>query len=494
MLNMTQINDIRRRVRAGEPVAKIARETGHWRNTVAKYADMEDFRLPVPVRRGRPSKLDDYKKWIDQVLAEDTKARRKQRHTAKRIHDRLVAERGARVSYTLVQRYVKKRKKEMGLKSAAEFLDLDWAPGSCQVDFGHADFRIGEVKVDRPFLVACFPYSNVGLAQVSAGETAECVIEALTAIFMFIGGVPPVLVFDNATGVGRRVGKEIRTSRLFAAFAAHYGFQWRLTNPHAGHEKGAVESKVGAIRRNLLVPVPRVFDEARYNERLLADCLALSGKDHYRKGEAEVTLFERDKAALGPLPSIVFEAVRWKRVKTDKFGHVTIDGLHRYSTDPAYGCVEVLVGLGAREVVICDCRGGEIARHKRAFGARPTDSVDPACQLSVLALKPAAWGQSRVRPDAPGPLRDWIDAAGDGERKEVLRSLRDLEAVYGYRAALAGLAGAIERVGRPEAGAAELLAAVACRGRTVVTYDEPADIAVYDAAYRTTGQGWQGVA
>ena len=44
------------------------------------------------------------------------------------------------------------------------------------------------------------------------------------AVFRYIGGVPARIVFDNATGVGRRVCDEIRTSGLFAAFAEHYGF------------------------------------------------------------------------------------------------------------------------------------------------------------------------------------------------------------------------------------------------------------------------------
>ena len=58
-----------------------------------------------------------------------------------------------------------------------------------------------------------FPHSNVGLTQVLWGETAECVCEGLADVFEFIGDLPKRAVFDNADGIGRRVGDEIRLKR-----------------------------------------------------------------------------------------------------------------------------------------------------------------------------------------------------------------------------------------------------------------------------------------
>jgi hypothetical protein len=60
-------------------------------------------------------KLDPFKADIDTWLTEDKKAKRKQRHTAQRIYDRLVKEHTGNFtcSYRTVAGYVAKRKKEI---------------------------------------------------------------------------------------------------------------------------------------------------------------------------------------------------------------------------------------------------------------------------------------------------------------------------------------------------------------------------------------------
>lgn len=66
-----------------------------------------------------------------------------------------------------------------------------------------------------------------------------------------IGGVPPLLIFDNATGVGKRVGSQVHETELFRRFRAHYGCRVKFCNPYAGYEKGNVERKVDYVRANL---------------------------------------------------------------------------------------------------------------------------------------------------------------------------------------------------------------------------------------------------
>lgn len=89
------VNDIRSMDAAGRSRSEIARMLHVSRNTVAKYADMEDMSpaAPMPRRRGRPA-LEGNEEWVAGVLEADLGAPRKQRHTARRIYDRLVAERG----------------------------------------------------------------------------------------------------------------------------------------------------------------------------------------------------------------------------------------------------------------------------------------------------------------------------------------------------------------------------------------------------------------
>ena len=193
--------------------------------------------------------------------------------------------------------------RERGARDAQGYLQLRWLAGECQVDFGEADFRVRGVLQRGRYLTVSFPHSNVGLTQVFWGETSECVCQGLRDVFEFTGGVPRRAVFDNATEVGRRVAGQVRLSSMFRLFSAHYGLDYAFTNPYSGNEKGSVENKVGAHRRNLFVPVPAFHDVRAFNRRLLGSCLDLSeGKRHYRLGNPELELFGEDRAALGPLP------------------------------------------------------------------------------------------------------------------------------------------------------------------------------------------------
>ena len=309
--------------------------------------------------------MEPYAETVEGWLREDLRVWRKQRHTARRIHDRLVEEEGFQGSYETVRNFVRAAReriaRERGEREAQGYLVLDWRPGECQVDFGQADFRVRGTLRRGHYLVVEFPHSNVGLAQVFWGETAECVCHGLRAAFEFAGGVPSRAVFDNATEVGRRVGSKVVASALFRAFAAHYGLDYSFTNPYSGNEKGSVENKVGALRRNLFVPVPSFHDVEAFNRRLLERCAAASeGKPHYRKGAAESGLFEEDRAAMSPLPGAPFSCVAWVTRKCDAQGCFKAGGDHRYSAGPALAGAEVAVAMGAFEVTVVG-PGGEVA-------------------------------------------------------------------------------------------------------------------------------------
>jgi transposase len=113
---MAQIDSIRQLFfEKGLGYAEIARVTGFDVKTVKKYVHMEDFNQPLPKpRQIRGSKLDKYKEQIDEWMVADKQERKKQRHTARRIFDRLVKEcPGFDCSYRLVADYVSRKKKEI---------------------------------------------------------------------------------------------------------------------------------------------------------------------------------------------------------------------------------------------------------------------------------------------------------------------------------------------------------------------------------------------
>jgi len=252
MLTMDQIHDIRSRFfEKGENISQIA-TTLHldWK-TVQKYVDMTDFNLPDPKPASEQRfcpKLDPYKPTIDQWLEEDKNAPRKQRHTAKRVYNRLRKQfQDFDCSYRTVASYYAVKHKELFSGPKDGFLPLEHKPGEAQADFGTAEFYENGKKRTGKYLEVSFPYSNKGYLQLFYGENTECLLEGLNAIFRHIGGVPAELWFDNTktivTHVIRGGGRSL--TERFERFREHYRFKAIFMNPGEGHEKGNVENKVG---------------------------------------------------------------------------------------------------------------------------------------------------------------------------------------------------------------------------------------------------------
>ncbi len=140
----------------GMPIREAARVFGLHRETVSKmllYSVPPGYRRSEPVRR---PKLDAFTGVIDRILDEDRAAPRKQRHTAKRIFERLRDEHGFTGGYTIVKDYVRERK----LRSREVFVPLAHDPGHAQVDFGEALVVIAGVERKAHFLAMDLPHSD----------------------------------------------------------------------------------------------------------------------------------------------------------------------------------------------------------------------------------------------------------------------------------------------------------------------------------------------
>lgn len=216
---MPIVQDIRRLDRQGMSRAQIARRLHVDRGTVAKYADMEDCSPKPKADRRYGSKIDPYAHLVDGWLEADRLLPRKQRHTIRRVHDRLLAETDYDGEYSTTMRYVHRwREANRGVPDREGYVRLEWAAGSMQVDFGVARARIAGEMADVHCLVVSLPYSNMRLCVALPGENAECLCHGLMLVFEHIGGVPPVIVMDNATGAGRRNAKgEVALTGVFSA-------------------------------------------------------------------------------------------------------------------------------------------------------------------------------------------------------------------------------------------------------------------------------------
>jgi len=484
---MPQIHGIRELSRDGHSVAEISRQENVDEKTVRKYLKQEDFSPRPPEKLQRSSRLDPHKPLIDAWLREDQNRWRKQRHTAKRIHERLQKESpGYNCSYNIVQRYVKSVKSTLRTQRASQ--ELVWHPGEAQADFGEADFIEQGTQVRKKYLTLSFPHSNDSFTQVFGGETAECVCQGLKDIFHYIGGVPWVIVFDNATGVGRRIGSVIHESNLFRRMRAHHRFSVRFCNPYSGHEKGHVENKIGYTRRNLFVPEP-VFDDIQaFNRELLERHREKAEEMHYKKLLPIKDLFETDKQSLLPLPRARFDACRYEYLKTDGYGKIHLDARHHYSTQPEYARQEVLVVVRAHTIDILDEQKRVLVCHPRRFGTKRSDTVDYRTSLAMLTRNAGAWKNSGIRELVSPELKRLMDNQPRDQLKATLRTMQQLATTYDFQTALHALSEGI-RIDRTRFCDTAVLAARISEYGLDTAAEAGPDLSGYDTLLEPAGVG-----
>jgi transposase len=443
---MDQIHHIREMFyQQDKNISQIASETGLNRKTIRKYVDMEDFNSQPPTSgsgESHESKLDTFKPLIDEWLQADKLAPRKQRHTAKRVFRRLRDEtEGFDCSYRLVALYVKSRKEELRLKRTEGYIPLQHHPGEGQADFGTADFyENGKLHHEAKYLVLSFPYSNGGFFQLNYGENMECLLEGMVAIFEHIGGVPNEIWFDNTRTIVTQIikGGGRNVTERFQRFCEHYRIKAVFMNPESGWEKGSVENKVGYLRRNELVPVPRFDSLQEENKSLLERCDADMQREHYDDDDNRFIseLFQEDKARLLPLPSTPFDTALYTTANTDKYGKFTLDGgKHRYSASPAFCETCVNLKLTSSEVVVMDKNMHDIVRHKRLYGDEH-ERMDWLPYLTYIARKPRSLRNSGIYDMMPQTMQIYMDNCESKERGRVLKTLAELTERTGFSSAV----------------------------------------------------------
>ena len=254
---------------------EAARVYGLHRDTVRK---MLKHSVPPGYRRQSPPrrpKLDPYRGVIDRILDEDGSLPKKQRHTAKRIYDRLRTEYGFGGKYTIVKDYVREHRR----RTREMYVPLTHPAGHAQCDFGQARAVIGGVEQAIHYFALDMAHSDGCFIKAYPAETTEAFCDGHVAAFSFLGGVPRSILYDNTRlavakimGDGRR-----RRTRVFSELVSHYLFEDRFGRPGKGNDKGKVEGLVGYARRNFLVPAPSFASFDALNAHLEERCLERLG-------------------------------------------------------------------------------------------------------------------------------------------------------------------------------------------------------------------------
>lgn len=402
MLKMDQYELIRTAHRVyGKGIREIANEYGHHRKTVRKALREAEQRVHNQAVKASPV-MDKVKSLIDEWLQSDRKAPRKQRHTARRIYHRLVAEYSFTGGESTVRNYVGLRKRELCLGHCASMMPLCPVCGQeAEVDWGEAEVIIARKQIKAHLFCMRPRYSGKRFVRAYPNETQEMFLEGHQQGFEYFGGVFPTLVYDNLRTAVKKIlrGRSREEQESFHAFRSHYTFTARFCNPGEGHEKGGVEGLVGYARRNFLVPLPEFESFAALNTFLLQQCEKHDQQTLIRDEQPQViaALFAEEKKHLIPLPSSPYSIIRTITVKVDAYQTVCLERNH-YSVPSRYVGLRLNASLSCWKITLF-YQHTQVAQHQRLFGQHGW-ALDPFHYLESLKRKTGAFDQAR-------PLQGW---------------------------------------------------------------------------------------
>jgi transposase len=329
---------------------------------------------------------------IRQWLTEDKEAPPKQRHTARRVWERLVDEFDADVAESSVRRYVRECRRELHLEHVDVAIVAHYEPGEeAQVDFGLSDVFIAGERTQVAVFELRLSHSGVAIHVAFGSEGQEAFLEGHVIAFSRLGGVPARIRYDNARALVARVlrGRNRIETERFIALRSHYGFDSSYCPPGetGAHEKGGIEGEVGRQRRHFFVPVPKAKSLADLNRRLEeADRRDLARHIGARR-QTVGTMGEADRAALRPLPSIPFDPARIERVRVDRKARVCVRQSF-YSVPARYAGRELMARISGTRIEVTEA-GTVVASHERST-VRGSQTLLLDHYLEILTRKPGA--------------------------------------------------------------------------------------------------------
>jgi transposase len=414
----------------GESKRSILREYGIHFKTLQKILAHSE---PPGYRQREPRskrKIGPYLAVIDEILTQDREAPRKQRHTAKRIFDRLRSEYGYDGGYTSVKEAVRSFRQ----RQSEVFMPLCHRPGEAQVDFGFAKIDWNGEREKVALFVMSLPYSDAFFICAFPRECTEAFQMGHCLAFEFFGAVPWRISYDNSkVAVKKVVGKRLRElTEGFLRLQSHFLFEEHFCRVRRANEKGHVESLVGYGRRNFMVPVPRVSTLSNLNAHLLERCEAELSRQLKGKEKTKGELLEEERGCMLSLPKHRFEARRIEKARASSLSLVRFDR-NDYSVPTAYAHHPVTV-VGSIDEVKLVVNDRLVARHVRCWKKHRV-LFDPVHYLALLERKPGALDFARPLekwelPECFGVLRRRLESdLGDEGVREYIKVLRILEKV-----------------------------------------------------------------
>jgi transposase len=422
-------SEIRRRVRAGE--LSMRQACSEYRLNFRTVPKIVRHAEPPPLRapQSRPKPiLGPFLPVLQPIIDDDRHAPPKQRHTARRIYERLRDEHGHAGCPSIGRDAVRASKQAQ----AEVFVPLLHPPGEGQVDFGRAEVVVAGVRHKAALFVLTLPHSNARFGCLFPRECTETLHEGHARAFAFFGGVARRISYDHSqSAVTKLTGPhERQLPREFLRLPSHFTFVAHFCRLRQAHEKGHVENGVGYVRRNFLVPVPAGDSWDDLHAHLAAACRREFERTGGGRDRTTAELLAGDPAAFWPLPTEPFEARRLEPVTINALSLGRFDS-NDYSVPTAFA-YQALTAVGTSDRVRFHRRGVVVAEHARCWGKRQV-TFEPLHYLALLERKPGALDYARPLagwslPEAYATRRQRLEKADPhGGTRPYIRVLRLLE-------------------------------------------------------------------
>jgi transposase len=435
--------------------ALAARHGVHRRTVRAALGDAVPPSRKAPVR-GRPV-LGAYEEQVRDWLVKDKDEPRKQRHTARRVWERLIEEKGAQVSESAVRSLVAAVRVEIDAgRPLVNVPQTHPAGEEAEVDFGEFYAVIADQMIKLWMFVLRLSHSGRAVHVAYGNQAQESFLDGHVRAFTALGGVPTKMIrYDNLTPAVIRVllGRDRAQNPRFVAMRSHYGYDSFFCHPgiEGAHEKGGVEGEIGRFRRRHLTPVPRVGSLAALNAALAAADARDDARRIASRTETVGEAFERERLSLNPLPHNDFDVAATLSCRVDTKARVCVRQSY-YSVPSRLAGRRVSVRLGAADVTAW-ADGVQVAAHVRSLRKGSEDLVLDH-YLEVLERKPGALSGATALAAAraagtftPTHQRFW-DAArrqlGDGPGTRALIGVLLLHRTMPATAVDAGMGAALQ--------------------------------------------------
>ena len=416
---------IRTRYLEGESIRSISRCLKISRPTVKKYCEGATHPEAKKTYQRDPDIITaDIKAFVLNCFKQDEVEKlKKQKHSAKKIYDRLVSEKHFTGSYSSIRTVVRNLKGERTVPPQSS-VPLSYAPGEAvQIDWGEATVYLDGQKTKVHTFCGRLCYSCDIFVQAYKAANQESFLEAQQLMFDFFGGTPRRLIFDNAkVAVKEGFGIYAKPQDKYLSFSSHYAVSLDFCNPASGNEKSLVENLVGYSRRNFLVPVPRVTDMEQLNRKLWDECISYRNSHKIERRHSPVNLMYQEEAkCLNAIPKYRFDTSKTAISKVDDFSTVRYEK-NNFSVPTKYLRKDVTVKGYANSINILH-EGSVVATYSRQYGSGNTQ-YRLEHYIDLLERKPRSLSNARpVKETLTKELLDWGHQLPGGN-KEMVKLLR----------------------------------------------------------------------